>query len=309
MNTLIHKLNYTLNNNQFYIKRDDLIPQYYGGNKVRIAQEYYRDMVKKRSNCFVAYGSENSNMCRVIALMSAEKGYPCFIVYGCEKNEKKVLGINDILVKNSGADIIKVSKSNIKEAIEMSCRKAKQRGYKPYYIFGNSQGKGNEKTGVKGYISCYKEIKAYEEIEKIIFDYIFVTSGTGITQAGLIAGSVLENGEEQIIGISISREKKKQEEYIRYYLNQYFEKMIIWNENIIQVYDKALQGGYGYISERNKNFISNFCKKNSVPLDYTYIGKGIYGMMKYLEEKKILGKKILFIHTGATPLFYEDILK
>lgn len=78
---------------------------------------------------------------------------------------------------------------------------------------------------------------------------------------------------------------------------------------MIRIYDGALQGGYGYISQRNKRFIFELCKKNSIPLDYTYVGKGLYGMMKYLNEKNITGKKILFIHTGATPIFYENMLK
>lgn len=309
MNTVIHKLNYTLDDNQFYIKRDDLIPQYYGGNKVRIAREYYKDMMKKKYNCIIAYGSKNSNMCRVIALMSAEKGIPCFIIYGCDVGEKNIFGINDLIVKNAGAIIIESPKNRIKEAVESTFRQAKDMGLLPYYIFGNSEGRGNEKIGVEGYISCYNEIRDYEKKEKIIFDYIFVTSGTGITQAGLIAGKISKIGEEKIVGISIARKKEQQEDYILYYLLQYFGNMKKRNREIIEVYDRVLQEGYGHIGEENKKFIFNLCKTDSIPLDFTYTGKGMFGMVKYLRESRIKRKKILFIHTGGTPLFFEDILK
>lgn len=307
MDTIIYKLNFKLNDNQFYIKRDDLIPQYYGGNKVRIAQEYYKDMIKKKCNCFVAYGSRNSNMCRVIALMSAEKKIPCFVIYGHEKNVDNDLGINDIIVKYTGASIINSYKNNIKKTIEVTCKQAEKMGYSPYYIFGNSEGKGNEKIGIKGYISCYNEIKRFEEEERKFFDYIFVVSGTGITQAGLIAGKVLEKGKERIVGISIAREKVQQEKCICYSLKQYFDDKEMCNENIIEVFDDVLQGGYGCIGIENQKFILNFSVRNSIPLDHTYIGKGIFGMVQYLKKKNIYGKRILFIHTGATPLFYEDI--
>jgi 1-aminocyclopropane-1-carboxylate deaminase len=309
MNTIIHKLNYTLDDNQFYIKRDDLIPQYYGGNKVRIAKEYYRDMMEKKCNCIIAYGSKNSNMCRVIALMSAEKGIPCFIIYGCDVDYKNTFGINDLIVRNTGAIIIESPKNRIKETIESAFKQAKDMGLLPYYIFGNSEGRGNEKIGVEGYVSCYNEIRDYEKKEKIIFDYIFVTSGTGITQAGLITGKVLKVGEEKIVGISIARKKERQEDCILYYISQYFGNMKKWNEEIIEVYDHVLQGGYGHIGEENKKFIFNLRKTDSIPLDYTYIGKGMFGMVKYLRENRIKRKKILFIHTGGTPLFFEDILK
>ncbi len=44
-----------------------------------------------------------------------------------------------------------------------------------------------------------------------------------------------------------------------------------------------------------------------IPLDSTYTGKGFYGMKQYLKEHQIEGKKVLFIHTGGTPLFFDDL--
>ena len=44
-----------------------------------------------------------------------------------------------------------------------------------------------------------------------------------------------------------------------------------------------------------------------IPLDSTYTGKAFWGMTKYLENKKITKKSILFIHTGGTPLFFDDM--
>ena len=38
-----------------------------------------------------------------------------------------------------------------------------------------------------------------------------------------------------------------------------------------------------------------------MPLDPTYTGKAFWGMREYIKKNKIVGKKILFIHTGGTP--------
>ena len=309
MGTIIHKIHYKMGNNQFYIKRDDLLPQYYGGNKVRITQAYYRDMLDRQCDCLVAYGSPNSNMCRVIALLCSEKNIPCYVIYGMDERQKSIVGINDLIVQNAGAGITLCLKADVKKTIEDVLWRARKKGYKPYYIFGNSSGKGNEKTGMSGYIGCYDEIKDYAFHNNIKFDYIFVTSGTGITQSGLIAGKILNEGNEKIIGVSVARERKQQEKHIAYCLNEYFaDTDMEYCANSIEVYDGALQGGYGMISHENKRFIQNFSKYNSLPLDHTYVGKGIFGMMKYIEEKKIVNKNVLFIHTGATPLFYEDLI-
>ena len=42
-------------------------------------------------------------------------------------------------------------------------------------------------------------------------------------------------------------------------------------------------------------------------MDTTYVGKAFCGMNKYIEDNKIRNKKILFIHTGGTPLFFDDL--
>ena len=44
-----------------------------------------------------------------------------------------------------------------------------------------------------------------------------------------------------------------------------------------------------------------------IPLDSTYTGKGFWGMTEYIKKNIITGKKILFIHTGGTPLFFNDL--
>lgn len=308
MNTIIHQIHYVLGNNQFYIKRDDLLPQYYGGNKVRIAQTYYRDMLDKQCDCLVAYGSPNSNMCRVIALLCAEKNIPCYIIYGINEGQESIVGINDIIVQRTGADITLCSKADVKKTVEAVMQRASSRGCSPYYMFGNSSGRGNEKAGIEGYVACYDEIKDYTAHSNIDFDYIFVTSGTGITQAGLIAGRILRGGKEKIVGVSVARDKQQQEEHISYCLYQYFADTDIDSKNLVEVYDGVLQGGYGMTSLGNKEFIWDFSKYNSLPLDHTYVGKGMFGMMRYLEEQRIIDKNVLFIHTGATPLFYEDLL-
>ena len=46
MYTPIHRLNIK-SNNAIYVKREDLLPFSFGGNKVRIAQELFFDMKEK----------------------------------------------------------------------------------------------------------------------------------------------------------------------------------------------------------------------------------------------------------------------
>ena len=65
-----------------------------------------------------------------------------------------------------------------------------------------------------------------------------------------------------------------------------------------------MEGGYGAWSEPVADLIRQIYGREGISLDMTYTGRAFYGMVKYLEENKIQGKQILFLHTGGTPLFF-----
>ena len=44
---------------------------------------------------------------------------------------------------------------------------------------------------------------------------------------------------------------------------------------------------------------------NGIELDTTYTGKAYVGCEKYLQDNNIKGKKVLFVHTGGLPLFFD----
>jgi D-cysteine desulfhydrase len=216
--TPIHRLNYTDGRNTYYIKRDDLLPFSFGGNKVRIAQAYFDDLEKKGCDCIVAYGNSRSNLCRVIANMSAAKGIPCYIVSPADDSGERIDTNNSCMVRAMGATIIPCLKTNVAATVERTLTDCKREGYRPYYTNGDIYGKGNEKTPVQAYVDAYEEIKSYERETGITFDYIFHASGTGMTQAGLICGSILHEDSKQIIGISIARSADVGESAVKDYM-------------------------------------------------------------------------------------------
>ncbi|NLZ51822.1 MAG: pyridoxal-phosphate dependent enzyme, partial [Thermoanaerobacteraceae bacterium] len=83
----MHKLTERLNSNAFYIKRDDLIPISFGGNKARKAVLFFQDIKIKGADCVVTYGSSSSNHCRIISNLSASIGLPCYIISPIETDK------------------------------------------------------------------------------------------------------------------------------------------------------------------------------------------------------------------------------
>lgn len=65
--------------------------------------------------------------------------------------------------------------------------------------------------------------------------------------------------------------------------------------------DEYLCNGYGTYNRQIEKTIHQQLTCNGMPLDPTYTGKAFWGMREYIKKNKIVGKKILFIHTGGTP--------
>lgn len=163
-------------------------------------------------------------------------------------------------------------------------------------------------------MNCYEEISQYEMERRLHFDYIFHASGTGTTQAGLICGQLLHKDYRKIVGISIVRKNPRGRDVVLNSIHEYCKENEISTEettiqkNTIFIDDYAGEG-YG---KRNKEVLKTICevmKKYGIPMDSTYTAKAFWGMKKYLIEQKITGKNVLFIHTGGTPLFFDDLRK
>ncbi|MFP3649044.1 hypothetical protein SB822_60415, partial [Paraburkholderia sp. SIMBA_054] len=71
--------------------------------------------------------------------------------------------------------------------------------------------------------------------------------------------------------------------------------------------DEYIVNGYGSYNDDILKTIKESLIKDGVPLDATYTGKAFWGMKKYIESNQIKDKRILFIHTGGTPLFFDEL--
>lgn len=300
MNTIIQDLG-EYKGNHLWMKREDLIPFSFGGNKARKAQLFFQEIDRGGYNCVVTYGSGSSNHCRVVANECCKRGINCYIVAPQEASEQT---FNSQMMELFGAKITVVPVSEVHDTIEGKIEKLKTAGKKPYFI----EGGGHGNIGTEAYVQCYEEIKDYEKVKNLHFDYIFFASGTGTTHAGLVCGQLLNKDERQIIGISIARKNPRGRDVVLQSVRSYLGEKV--GEAAIQsatVFIDDYTSGYGKDDRRVTETIETVLKTYGIPLDATYTGKAFMGMSECLE--KIKEKNILFIHTGGTPLFFDTLNK
>lgn len=285
-------------NNNIYVKRDDLLPFSFGGNKVRIALEFIDDMKKQGKDCIVGYGNARSNLSRALANLCFQFKIPCHIITPADEDGTRIDTYNSKMVLSFDAKFHYCEKTNVKETVERVLSSLREEGLNPYYIYGASTGKGNEHTPMLAYVKVYEEIKNQ-------YDYVFLATGTGMTQGGLLAGKAINNGTEKIVGISVARSTAQETEVLRRSLECFSNKIQKIGSCEINVEDTYLCDGYGMYNRQIEKTIHQQLVCNGMPLDPTYTGKAFWGMQDYLKKNEISGKKILFIHTGGTPLFFD----
>ncbi|AIF44550.1 1-aminocyclopropane-1-carboxylate deaminase/D-cysteine desulfhydrase [Virgibacillus sp. SK37] len=301
--TPIQKLSENVNNNTFYIKRDDLIPISFGGNKARKAVLFFENIERSSSDCVVTYGSSSSNHCRIIANIAAAKGIPCYIVSPSESSNTTS---NKKMIELFGSLVTECPVSEVSNTIAKKMSDLRVKGYKPYFI----EGGGHGDIGTQAYVNAYKEILNYEASSGMYFDYIFHTTGTGTTQAGLVCGKILNGDERKIIGVSNARKNPYGGQVVLDSVNSYLlslNKELIDSDAIAFIDDYILEG-YGSYNDKILKTIKSVLINDGIPMDTTYTGKAFWGMKEYIMKNYITGKRVLFIHTGGTPLFF-DILE
>lgn len=290
-------------NNNLYAKREDLISFSFGGNKYRIATELFNDMQVKGCDCIIGYGNARSNMCRVLSNIAFSKGIPCYIVSPADDDGSRIKTFNSQIVEDCKANFIFCTKDKVAETILKTIQLCKEKDLKPYYMYGNINGKGNESVLSKAYINVFNEIIEQQSELGTQFDYVFFAAGTGMTYSGLAIGKYNCSSNMKLVGISVARKR----EHCKNVLDEYFKAVGILStpKDIIVFKDEYLCGGYGKYTKGISDIIDYSMQNFGMPLDPTYTGKAFFGMSQFLEENIVENKNILFIHTGGTPLFFD----
>lgn len=294
---------------EIYIKREDLLPFSFGGNKVRFVLESLREMQKGGFDALVSYGSPASNLNRAAAHFAAACEIPCSIIYKLD-GEDAGRCANARMVLESGAELISCTKEEVGKTVAQTLEKLKNAGKKPYYIYGNADGHGAETVLARPYERIYR---ALSENQADRFSHIFLAAGTGMTQTGLLAGAFSGDAHERdtipICGISVARK----EEICRRQIIQNLElvlgrRLSKEEQSKVFVTDRCLCGGYGKADASLLKMCKEMLCTCGLPLDTVYTGKAFYGMLQEIARNKLEGR-ILFLHTGGLPGFFDDLEK
>lgn len=284
-------------NNQLRIFRDDLYPFLGGGNKGRKMVAIGKDILQKKANALVTTGGIQSNHCRAVAVFAARHQMACTLVmHGSPTDFEKQSG-NAKIMRMAGAEIRFVKNpEEIGPTMDSAVKDYREKGMNPYYIYGG----GHTLEGGKAYIDAVEELKIYGERENWIPDYIFLASGTGSTQGGILAGLNRSHWSTKVVGISVGRSRAKAEEIVTEFYGELCQTHQIHGpQRPVVVLEDYLCGGYGRFDQNIQAVSRQSLQKYGFTLDLCYTAKAFYGMLDFVKKNKLENAQILFWHTGG----------
>lgn len=267
--------------NKVYIKRLDLIHPFISGNKWFKLKYNLIEARRLGLKTLLTFGGAYSNHIHATAAAGKEFGFDTIGVIRGEEH----LPLNPTLnfAANCGMRLIYIGRSEYrkKHTLEFLSKLIEQFG--DVYIIPEG---GTNNFAIKG---C-SEIPALIEED---YDYICTACGTAGTISGVISG--LGKGKK-VIGFSALKGGEFLIDQTQKYLLDYNSEAF----NNWEIRTEYHFGGYAHITGELINFINEFEQINSIPLDYVYTGKMMYGIADMI-NKGYFGeaKSIVALHTGG----------
>ena len=292
--TPLYKLNYTSENVNIYMKRDDLIDFAFGGNKVRLFDYLASDIIESKAKRVVTYGSTYSNFVRVTVAVCAKFGWNCDIIILDEMQD--VHGGNEILIGMfDNVNLLHCSSKEANAFIHCYKEKLKKEGVQYYWVPGG----GHSPCAAMGYVRAADEIKTQVSQLNIHLDAVFLPCGTGTTQAGLIYG--FQDDDTDIIGISIARDETRCINEIKKLLQSMRDEQNSMEQDIsfhisAKKYDDL---EYGQQNAEIRRMSQAIAVSDGIFLDPVYNARAFWGMTKVLENRNY--HNVLYLNTGGQP--------
>jgi L-cysteate sulfo-lyase len=282
-----------------YMKRDDCTGLATGGNKTRKLEFLVAQALQQGCDTLLTGGGMQSNHVRQTAAAAAIFGLKCHLVLNASQTRNDLAfekNGNVVLDRILGAELHIVSKdTNVADEMQSVYKKLKDDGLNPYLVpIG-----GSNAIGATGYINAIDELFQQCQALNLQATHLISATGSGGTQAGIIAGMHLKNWKIKSIGFCVGLNVR-----VQTVLNAICELHKINPAALAQNYEideSYIGGGYGQPTPECIAAIKLLAQTEGILMDPVYTGKAMAGLIDYVKKNIFAASdKIIFIHTGGS---------
>lgn len=283
------------------VKRDDLTGLGLGGNKARKLEALCTAAIADGCDVLVTVGGAQSNHCRMTAAAGARLGLPVHLVLGGSA-PAEAAG-NQLLMSLFGASLHFAGSHDWVDMTVASERLAEELtagGATPALIpIG-----GSTPVGASAFAGAYAEL--LEQVADV--DAVVVTTSSGGTHAGLLAGQVLAGGGPHVVGIGAAKGVAMSADDVRRLADatlRHLGSSSTVEPSDVEIDDRWLGDDYEVPTAAGDEAILWAARHGGWALDRTYTGKGFSGLLGHAREGRwSAGDSVVFWHTGGFPALF-----
>jgi D-cysteine desulfhydrase family pyridoxal phosphate-dependent enzyme len=288
-----------------FIKRDDYTGPGFGGNKVRKLEYVLAKAVADGVEVAVTSGGLKSNHARVTAAMCARIGLRCVLVLNSaavtyEGLKPASLAVDELL----GAEVVRVASREERATMVESVAESLRREGKKVAVIPIG---ASIPLGALGFVRAVEETKSRLEAIDTRIDYVFHSSSSGGTQAGIVAGCQLFDWRGvKVVGVSPDDPSASISAEVGKIIRGVGEALGAQLSEDVTVLDDYVGAGYGVPSTQGDEAIELLARTEGVILDPVYTAKAMAALIDWVRKGKLTeNDNVMFWHTGGQlALFY-----
>ena len=290
------RLSEALGGPRILVKRDDLTGLALGGNKTRKLEYLIADALAQGADVVLTAGAAQSNHCRQTAAAARKAGLRCILVLGySEHNEMQGNLLLDALLD---ADV-RMVEGDTTAAMQRIAEEERRGGARPYVIpVGGSNG-----LGALGYAQCVLELQAQLFERGLSADYLYLSSGSGGTQGGLLLGARMFSASYQIVGVSPGGPAAGVRASSLRAAREGAERLglpLTFHESDLVVHDEYVGRGYAIPTDASNEAIRLCARTEGLIVDPVYTAKAVAGLIDHIRAGRIeRDATVVFLHTGG----------
>ena len=290
---------------EVWIKREDLLPLAFGGNKLRNLEFLVGEALADGADTLVTSGRRWSNHARLTAAAGARAALAVHLVLSGPRTNPPSPGVrlDQILgatVHVAATDVRAEREALVEEVVE----DLRRSGRRPAVI-------GVGGSGVAGSIG--QVLAAFELLDGtaargFVPDDVVVPSATGGTQAGLLVGLRTGGAATAVHGIAVTPAEELRPKVLGLVAALGGVDGLAPVPDTEILLDGAQLGeGYGRPTEAAEEATRLLARSEGILVDPIYTAKALAGLIALARSGVLDGHRVVFWHAGGTPGLFEPL--
>lgn len=288
-----------------WIKREDLLPLAFGGNKLRNLEFLVGAALAEGADTLVTSGRRWSNHARLTAAAGARAGLAVHLVLTGPPVEPR--GPNQRLDELLGATVHVAAgpdRAGRETLLARLTAELRAEGRRPFVIGVGGSGA----VGAAGQVLAALELVGQAGEAGLEVDAVIVPSATGGTQAGLLAGLSLAGAPTAVDGVAVAHPADVLRPAIGATLADLGRLAgRAFGELSIRLDDAERGPGYGHSTRAADEAARLLAGTEGLFVDPIYTAKALAALVRRVRAGELDGQAVVFWHAGGLPGLFERL--